>query len=321
MASISAVVKALGYFSLITLAYNSSLWLWIHFLRPSSLPKYLHPSKDSWALVTGASDGIGFAVARELARNGFNVFIHGRNPTKLANIAGKLTKEFPGRKIESIVADASAQTCDFTAIVSQIKSLTSNLGGNLTILVNNVGGVQTHPQFMPLDLISGEHIDQTINVNARFPTRLTAALLPLLKQNQPSLILNCGSYGGTSGIPYILTYTGTKAYVHNMTEGLRAEFVADRVGEIEALGILIGNTTSAGNRSWMVGTISSEQCARGMLAKVGCGRSLVAPHWVPWIMGNLLNVFPSGVGLLIVAGEMRKRRALELEEVEGKKGR
>jgi 17beta-estradiol 17-dehydrogenase / very-long-chain 3-oxoacyl-CoA reductase len=321
MDSLPTLIKALGTTALLRTAYSTALFIYTHFLRPSGLPKYLHPSKDSWAIVTGASDGIGLSLARELLRNGFNVFIHGRNEGKLSGLAEKLGKEFPGRKVEFVVADAAAQDCDFAAIASKIRSITQHQGGILTILINNVGGIQTYPQFMPLDRIDGQHIDQTIAVNARFPTRLTAALLPILKQNTPSLVLTAGSYGGTQGIPYIITYTSTKAYLHNFTAGLRAELFADRVYGLDVQSSLIGNTSSAGNSSTMFGTISSETCARGMLAKTGSGDVLVSPHVVPWAVGNLMGLFPEWVGLRAFAGEMRKRRKEELEEAEGKKGK
>ena len=74
------------------------------------------------------------------------------------------------------------------------------------ILVNNVGGVTTYPQYVSHSEISDAHIDNIMNVNARFPTHITRNLLPLLKENAPSLILNTGSVGGLVGVPFIVTY-------------------------------------------------------------------------------------------------------------------
>ena len=53
------------------------------YFRPTALPRYNLTGKDSWALVTGASDGIGFGFAQELSQRGFNVFLHGRDREKL----------------------------------------------------------------------------------------------------------------------------------------------------------------------------------------------------------------------------------------------
>src|ERR1700677_4920838 len=68
----------------------------IFFLTPSALPRYAtrdHAGRRPWALLTGASDGIGLELARQLRRAGFSVLLHGRNATKLAAVAAKLAHE------------------------------------------------------------------------------------------------------------------------------------------------------------------------------------------------------------------------------------
>lgn len=80
--------------------------------------------------------------------------------------------------------------------------------GGLKILADliylfQVGGVTTHPQYVPLADVPHEHLDITLNTNVRFPTHMTKELLPTLRENGPSLILNCGSSGGTIGVPYM----------------------------------------------------------------------------------------------------------------------
>ncbi len=69
-----------GAIQVVYLVYSLSSFIYIY-LRPSALGKYLHT--DAYAFVTGASDGIGKAIAVELAKKGFNLIIHGRNADKL----------------------------------------------------------------------------------------------------------------------------------------------------------------------------------------------------------------------------------------------
>jgi len=267
MAVLQAITQLLGYATLASLSYHSLVSIWIYFLRPSSLARYLHAQPSSWALVTGASDGIGRSVAEELLRRGFNVFLHGRNENKLAERRASLLKTYPGRRIELVVVDASQPNIDFDAIVTQVKAVE----GKLTVLVNNVGGMATYPQYLPLDEAPPKDLDVCMAINTHFPTRLIAALLPELKANKPSLVINCGSNAGEFGVPYITTYSGTKAHMHVLSMALQSELKAQRIHDVEVMGVLIGNTATAGNKTHMAGgTITAGECAKGMLDRVGC---------------------------------------------------
>ena len=70
------------------------------------LGRYLHPDKECWALITGASDGIGFGLAEELCLRGFNVILHSRNRDKLELKKRELEAQFPKSQIAIAVGDA-----------------------------------------------------------------------------------------------------------------------------------------------------------------------------------------------------------------------
>lgn len=310
---LSTAVTAFGVFGLAKIAYNSAFIIWLHLLRPSQLHKYRHADPSSWALVTGASDGIGLELARELLAQGFNVFIHGRNKTKLEGLKKSLQEQHPSRSVEIIVADAADPDTEHEAIVNQINTVS----GSLTVLINCVGGITTNPIYLPLDKLTGADIDTNIAINARFPTRLTAALLPTLKTNSPSLIINAGSFAGLFGLPYIATYTATKAYIHTFTRALRAELECDGFHNIEVMGSLIGDTATSRNDAADNGMkVPASSCAKGMLGKIGCGETLVAPDWRHWITGLIVLSLPDGVGRKIMLPEMRKRREEEVKKIE-----
>lgn len=308
-----SVVTAFGAFGLAKLAYNTASILWIHLLRPSQLHKYRDANLSSWALVTGASDGIGLELARELLAQGFNVLIHGRNETKLEGVKKSLLEQHPTQSVDIVVADAADPNTDYDAIVKKVNSVS----GPLTVLVNCVGGITTNPIFLPLDELIGADIDTNIALNARFPTRLTSALLPTLKANSPSLIINAGSYAGIFGLPYIATYTATKAYIHTFTRALRAELECDGFHNVEVIGSIIGDTATSRNEAADNGLkVPAASCAKGMLAKVGCGETLVAPDLRHWFTGLIVQSLPDGVGRKIMFSEMRKRRAEEVGKIE-----
>ncbi|KAM0706127.1 hypothetical protein Q7P35_006676 [Cladosporium inversicolor] len=313
---ITSAATVVGAITLIKVVYNISFIMWLHFLRPSQLHKYRDANLSSWALVTGASDGIGLELARELLAQGFNVLIHGRNQTKLEGVKKSLLEQHPERSVDIIVADAADPNMDYDAIVKKANSVS----GPLTVLINCVGGITTNPIYIPLDGLSGADIDTNIAINARFPTRLTSALLPTLKENSPSLIINAGSYAGFFGLPYIATYTATKGYIHTFTRALRAELECDGFHDVEVIGSVIGDTASSRNEAANNGLkVPASSCARGMLAKVGCGETLVAPDWRHYLTGLIVLSLPDGVGRKIMLPELRKRRQEEISKIEGQK--
>jgi len=104
------------------------------YIRPSSLPRYNPTGKDAWALVTGATGGIGFGFAEELSERGFNVFLHGRNREKLNRRQEELQAKFPNIKYKIVVSDAADLHEDVNLIPNEVGN------ANLTVLVNNVGG-------------------------------------------------------------------------------------------------------------------------------------------------------------------------------------
>lgn len=303
----------IGIFGLARLAYNTAFVFWLYLLHSSRLHKY-RQRESSWALVTGGSDGIGLELARALLAEGFDVLVHGRNKAKLESVKRSLQSQYPSRSVEIIVADAADPDLDYQAIKRRIAAVS----GHLTILINCVGGITSTPIFLPLDKLASKDIDTNIAVNARFPTRLTATLLPMLKANRPSLIINAGSYAGTWGLPYIATYTATKAYIHTFTQSLRAELQSDRFYNIEVMGSLIGDTATSRNEAADNGLkVSAAACAKGMLAKVGCGETLVAPDWRHWLTGTIVTSFPESVRRKMMSTELRKRRKEEIEKLEG----
>lgn len=290
----ASIIFALGAITALTLVYRLFNFTNVYFLHKSTLPRYLHAGKNSYALVTGSSDGIGLATAKALAKSGFNVIIHGRNPEKLAGIAKAMSEEFPTIKTVTVAADATNAQPAVVQVEKAVKSI-EQAGGKLTVLINNIGGMvmfnaNPHAAFIdtPVELI-GKQVD----LNAVFPTMLTRALLPSLMANTPSLVINIGSYGGVFGLANISTYCGSKAFNHMFSKSLSAEFKLSKTA-IEVIGILVAQVETAGNPSNKpdFSTLTPDEMAESILGKIGCGKSLVTGSWRHCVLGQLPGWLP-----------------------------
>ena len=262
------------YLGIITASYGllfaaSLLYDW---LRPSAIPRFLRSDRDSWALVTGASDGIGFGFCQELAARGFHVILHGRNQQKLDRRASELSKEFPRLQTQIFLADASKPVVSFDALLETIKNI------HLTVLVNNVGGNNNLPrQFMNLQEQSLSDIEATLNLNAGFTTKITRTLLPTLMNNEPSLILNIGSLAAL-GVPRVSVYSGTKGFLVSHSESLQTELVAQG-RDVTVHAVYVGPVQSGGytpDASLFVPT--PRGMAQATLATAGSSAVAVTPY-------------------------------------------
>ncbi|GAM88409.1 hypothetical protein ANO11243_064420 [Dothideomycetidae sp. 11243] len=297
--------RPLAYLGLSTATILSSklagfAWLYI---RPTSLSRYQHGKPGStWALVTGASDGIGLAFTEALLQRGFNVIMHGRNKAKLERIVSDLQPRYSPLEIRFVIADASALQPDIAAIQAAVKSLP----GKLTILVNNVGGTPFDPSFRALSDYPPEDADAVLNMNARFPVQLTRALLPIFYAATPALVMNIGSAVGELGMPFLTTYSASKSFNHRFNNALRGEMAALGI-DVEVIGLLIGNVLSAGNRERDYFTCTSAEVANEALNRVGCGSNLVWAWWRHAIGFGIVGILPVWIQDRIVLNVLKSR--------------
>ena len=283
----------LGIFWLSTLVIKLTRFLHLH-MRPSSLHRYKYNkgSEQPWAFVTGSSDGIGLGLAHELAQSGFNIILHGRNPTKLEGVRRTLGQEYPQSEIRVIVADVS----DSAQMQMRISSIVEELRHlHLTVLINNIGGPPPlmEPLYKPFASNIDTDIEGMLNMNIRFTIYLTRALLPHLTKNQkPSLIINIGSFADV-GMPWLSMYSGTKAFINGWSSALARELKAEETG-VEVLAIVPVRVTDVSFRKEAPTLVQPNvrTFARASLQKVGCGRHVVAGYWVHDVVISLLSLLP-----------------------------
>ena len=172
------------------------------------------------ALITGASGGIGRALAQELHGRGASVLLVGRNAQALEGAA----QEFGGRSARVDWCAADLATAEGRA---RVVEATSRWGGSgINVLVNNAG----RGDFGMLDELDDAAIERLFAINAIAPMQLTRALLPKLRAQPAGAILNIGSVFGSLGYPGFTAYSATKFALRGFTEALRRELADSKVG-------------------------------------------------------------------------------------------
>lgn len=295
-------------------------FIWLHFFFTGCLERrYLmrstpDGSKSSWALVTGASDGIGYGFVQELAAHGFNVILHGRNKSKLEGLLAQVRKQHPSQQFKILVADASNRdgwSDAFQTFVTELKH--DNV--DLRVLVNNVGG--TGGSFLAFERMAQrpyESITKTIDVNVTFATTITQALLPYLIHNKPSLIINIGSASAIVPFPYLAMYAASKAFNMYWNDSLNAEMALEGT-QVEVLGIVTGKVLNSTSKDTPPSLFvpSSRDFARATLQKVGCGLPNVNAFWAHDLQIAAINVMPTWLQRKILASVSAREMAEELK--------
>src|SRR5215470_5352963 len=169
--------------------------------------------KGKTALVTGASYGIGEAFARRLAADGANVIVTARSRDRLDALAGGLRSRY-GVDITVIEADLAR-----TSGPGVIYNATEGRGRRVDLLINNAGfGAVGDFAEIPL-----ERQLEMIQVNVTALVELSHLFLqPMIKRRAGSIV-QVASTASFQGVPYSSTYSATKAFILNFSEGLWAE--------------------------------------------------------------------------------------------------
>ncbi|MCP4249984.1 MAG: SDR family oxidoreductase [bacterium] len=234
-------------------------------------------------LITGASSGIGVALARRVAAQGARTVIVARREERLRELADEIAAAGHPRPVV-IAADLFEADAADRALAQAESDL-----GHIDVLVNNAG-LGHHGPFHESE--PGQ-VDEMLDLNVRALVRLTHLVLPGMIERRSGWILNIASVAGYQTLPYLSVYSATKAFVVNFSEGLWAELRRSGVhvtcanpgttrteffDRHERLGLrqkLLQNAMSADR----VAKIALRALARGKPIVV-CGYSNVAATWM-----------------------------------------
>jgi short-subunit dehydrogenase len=240
-----------------------------------------------WALVTGASAGIGVALARELARQGAKLILTARRAERLKSLAA----EFAAQGVETriVVADLNDP-----AAPQQIYDATEGAGLTVDILVNNAG----LGQYGRFHTSKPDQEFSMVRVNCEAVVRLSRLFLPRMVERRRGWVLVVASVASFQPLPYMATYAATKAF-----DRLFALALAEEVAPygINVTALCPGTTESEffeiayadvfRNRKLQ----SAEEVARLGIAALARGQRTIIPKWSGRFTAFIVRLVPVGL--------------------------
>lgn len=247
--------------------------------------------QNARALVTGASSGIGRALALELARSGVDLVLVARREAKLIELAAEI--ERLGRRAIRVVGDITLPETRDAALSAAREEL-----GGLDLLINNAG-VSAHGRFQTA---TPERLRAIMETNFFAAAELIRQSLPLLEQGRQPMVVNIGSILGHRGIPYNSEYCASKFALQGLSEALRAEF---KPLGIDLLVVSPGTTDTEffehlidkqGEMPWAQQKgVSAEVVARRTVRAIAAGKQEIIPSLRGWGLVLLNRLFPRTV--------------------------
>ena len=258
--------------------------------------------KNSWALVTGASDGIGREFCLKLARQGFNIILIARSKSKLEAVAAELRVINASIGVKIFVADFSNafEESFFEDIEKSLEDF------DISILVNNVGA-EIIRQFEDTPI---EVLKQIVTVNTAPMVFLTKMLIEKMKRRKHrSAIINISSLSAVNPIPFFSTYSASKAFTDFFSRALAQE---NRGSKLDILCVKPGyvSTKMTAYKEVGLNTIKSEDFVQSVLRRLG-RRSETHGHWRHSLYAAVVNLPEIGyyyLGKAILRKEMESRQ-------------
>lgn len=215
-----------------------------------------------WAVVTGATSGIGKAYASELAQRGLNIILVSRCEDKLRMVAKEIENEY-GRQTRTIQVDFTEGHSIYPAIAKELEGL------EIGILVNNVGMIYTDSFACFLETPDAEQkITQVVNCNVLSVPQMTRLVLPDMIERGTGLIINISSAVGVRPQPLLALYSATKIFVKYFSQCLHAEYKSKGISVQCVVPVLV-STNMTHNLEVNCFVKSAPQFAREALNTVG----------------------------------------------------
>jgi len=300
--NLSTVFVIIGLLVVLNFARKFVTFVWVHFLRPAKSLKEL----GQWAVVTGASDGIGKGYAMELARRGLNIFLLSRSQSKLDEVSQEIQSKF---KVET-----KTLAIDFTKFqrgspnLEKVSAALQNL--EIGVLINNVGISYQFPQYFAE--ISTDAVSDLLACNLDSTVWLTRAVLPSMEARRSGAIVNVSSLSAHISSPLLSVYSATKAFIENFSISLNAEYKSKGISVQSQTAAFVA-TKLAKIRSASLTVPSPAAYARAAVKQIGY-EPAVTPFWAHDIQLSLVTALPKSIAAKYVLGLHKGLRGRALKK-------
>lgn len=236
-----------------------------------------------WAIITGASSGIGKALAVEFARNEYNIFLTARDEKRLAETAKECEEKF-GVKSGIFPADLA----DLSSVENLVEAISNR---SFDVLVNNAGfGVKG--DFAETDL--SEEL-KMLDVQLAAMLKLTKAVLPEMIERKSGKILNVASVYSFAPVPRQSVYSASKAFILNFSSALSDEL---KSANVQVSVVCPGVTQTefrrrAGISDKKDSGMTAEKVAEIAFAEMMRGKHIIVPGFQNKVFAFLSKILPN----------------------------
>jgi 17beta-estradiol 17-dehydrogenase / very-long-chain 3-oxoacyl-CoA reductase len=263
---------ALVFIGLITVSYYALTLLRTVLdttLRRGVDLKHFGAKKGAWAVVTGATDGIGKAFSQQLAKAGFNIVLVSRTLSKLEACAEEIKTKYDVETKVVTIDFSRADASDYDRLRDAVQDI------HVGVLVNNVGTNHEFPVRFQDE--SMEVLEAIVEVNVAAQVRVTRIILPQMAARKNGLIINLGSLSGVAVTPLMATYAASKSFVRSWSQALGEELASQGV-LVECLdaSYVVSNMSKIRRATWSIP--SADTFVSHVLKRIGIAGGSAVPY-------------------------------------------